>query len=180
MDFFEAVEKRYTHKEKYLPDAVPIEDLEQIARAGLAAPSGNNAQSVRLVILPDRKALQPLCDVSPAVSLLTAPAAIALFTDGSTQRGETNFEMEDYSAATENMLLAAVALGYASTWLDYPYLKPENEKAAREVLGAPDSCRLRVVLPVGMPDGPGSRRTKLPYGERVFYRQYGHSGKSGI
>ncbi|MDR2571700.1 MAG: nitroreductase family protein, partial [Oscillospiraceae bacterium] len=54
MDFFEAVEKRYSHKEKFLPDAVPVEDLERIAKAGLAAPTGNNSQCVKLIILQGR------------------------------------------------------------------------------------------------------------------------------
>ena len=172
MEFFEAVKKRYTHKEKYLPDAVPLADLERIAHAGAAAPSGGNSQCVRLVILPDRDALQPLCDVSPATGLRTAPAAIALLTDSSTQSEGFNFEIEDYAAAAANMLLAATALGYVSTWLDSPYFDAAKEKAARAVLGAPDNCRLRVVLPIGLPDGPGSRRRKLPLSERIFYGKY--------
>ena len=172
MDFFDAVKNRYTHKEKFLPDAVPLEALERIAEAGFAAPSGGNSQSVRLVLLPDREALQPLCDVSPAISLRTAPAAIALFTDNMTQTGELNFEIEDYSAAAENMLLAATALGYVSVWLDSPYFDKDKEAAARALLNAPKSCRLRAVIPVGLPDGPGSRREKLPYEERVFYNKY--------
>ena len=51
MDFFEASAKRYSHKEKFLPDPVPLADLERIAKAGIEAPCGNNRQSVRLVIL---------------------------------------------------------------------------------------------------------------------------------
>ena len=174
MDFFDTVKKRYTHKEQFLPDPVPFEVLERIAEAGITAPSGGNRQSVRLVILPDRDALKPLCDISPVQALRTAPAAIALFTDGATQKGEMNFEIEDYAASAENMLLASTALGYASVWLDSPYYDKANEAAARDALGAPGSCRLRVVIPVGIPDGPGSRRAKLPYDERVFYRKYLH------
>ena len=176
MDFFDVVKKRYTHKESFLPDPVPLSDLELIAEAGLTAPSGSNSQSVRLVILPDREALQPLCDIRPTISLRTAPAAIALFTDSATQTGDMNFEIEDYSAAAENLLLAATALGYASVWLDSPYFSEDKEYAARTLLGAPDSCRLRVVVPIGLPDGPGSRRSKLPLSERMFYRKY-YSGR---
>jgi len=173
MDFFEVIEKRYSHKEKFLPDPVPLENLELIAKAGLAAPSGANGQSVRLIILPDREIIQKLCDLSPTDGLMTAPAAIALLTDSSTQTGEFNFEVEDYSAAAENMLLAAVALGYASLWLDFPYLHDDIQKAAIDILGAPDGYRLRVMLPIGLPDGPGTRRDKLPFDKRVSYRKFG-------
>ena len=175
MDFFEIIEKRYSHKEKFLPDAVPPENLELIAKAGIAAPSGGNSQCVRLIILPDREILQLLCEIAPTDGLMTAPAAIAVFTDNSAaaQTGANNFEVEDYAAAAENMLLAAVALGYASLWLDFPWLNENNQRAARAVFGAPKGYHLRVILPVGLPDGPGSRREKLPFGERVYYGKFG-------
>lgn len=169
MDFFEAVEKRYSHKERFLPDAVPDRDLEMIAKAGLAAPTGMNSQCVRLVILSSREALQPLCDVFPTDGMLTAPAAIALLTDSSTQTGKYNFEVEDYAAAAAQMLLAATALGYASLWLDSPYFDADKQKAALAALGAPEGYHLRVVLPVGLPDGAGTRRDKMPFRQRMSY-----------
>ena len=169
MDFFDAVGKRYCHKEEFLPDVVPVSDLELIAKAGLAAPTGNNTQCVKLVILQGRNEVQPLCDVIPTDGLRTAPAAIALLTDSKGHRAPYNFEVEDYSAAAAQMLLATVALGYASVWLDSPYFSEETQKAARKVLGASDRYHLRVVLPIGMPAGEGSRRGKLPFKERVFY-----------
>jgi len=176
MDFFEAVEKRYSHKTGFLADEVPLSDLERIARTGLAAPSGANRQSVRLIILPNRGDIADLCAINPTIGLETAPAAIAVLTDGRTYPGRgMNFEMEDFSAAAENMLLAAVALGYVSLWLDSPYFDKEKQTAAKKVLGVPDEMHLRVVLPIGLPDGSGTRREKLPYNERVFYGRYHHT-----
>ena len=169
MDFFEAVDKRYSHKEKFLPDVVPREDLELIAKAGLAAPTGNNTQCVKLVILQGREEMQPLCDVVPSNGMLTAPAAIAVLTDSKGHRDPYNFEVEDYSAAAAQMLLAATAMGYSSLWLDSPYFGEDEQKAALAVLGASDRYHLRVVLPIGFPAGEGSRRDKLPFNERVSY-----------
>jgi nitroreductase len=83
--------------------------------------------------------------------------------------------MEDYSAATQNMLLAAAALGYSSLWLDYPWFSSEeNHNAAREYLQAPQSHRLRVVILIGLPDGEGSRREKMPLEERLSYGIFGN------
>jgi nitroreductase len=176
MDLFEAIEKRYSHKERFLPDAVPLADLEKIAAAGLAAPTGMNSQCVKLVILPDREAVQRLCEVAPTDGMQTAPAAIAVLTDKNVQKGVHNFEVEDYSAATGNMLLAAVALGYASLWLDSPYFDGEKQRNALAVLGADANYHLRVVLPIGLPDGEGTKREKLSFSERVSYGKLG-SGK---
>ena len=176
MDVMQAISERYSHKEEFLPDAVPLEDLNRIAQAGLDAPSGNNRQTVRLVILPDRLALDPVCEVFATAGLKTAPAAIAVLTDKTLSPPPTdkmNFEKEDYSAAVENMLLAATGLGYVSLWLDSPYFNAEREKKARDVLGAPDHYRLWAVLPIGKPKGEGSRREKLPFVDRVSYGKVG-------
>ena len=169
MDFFEVVEKRYSHKERFLPDAVPIVDLERIAKAGLAAPTGNNTQCVKLVILNGRDELQPLCDIAPTEGMQTAPAAIALLTDSTGHKPPYNFEVEDYAAAAVQILLAATALGYSSLWLDSPFFDEDNQKAALAALGAPSRYLLRVVLPIGFPEGEGSRRNKLTFNERVSY-----------
>jgi len=171
--FFDIIEKRYSHKEKFLPHSVPVADLETIAKAGLAAPTGNNTQCVRLIILPDRASVQPLCDITQTSGLLTAPAAIAVLTDRHAQIGKYNFEVEDYAAAAANMLLAVTALGYVSVWLDSPFFGETEQKAALTALNAPEGCHLRVVLPIGLPDGEGTRRKKLTFNERVSYRKFG-------
>ena len=179
MNTLEAIESRYSHKESFLPTPVPLADLERIAKAGLAAPSGVNRQTVQLIILPNREALAPLNVLTPHRGLGTAPAAIAVLTDGSlTPQDRMNFEKEDYSAAVQNMLLAATALGYVSLWLDSPYFDAMAEKAAREILGAPEGFRLWAVLPIGKPDGEGTRRVKLPFAERVFYGRYGQKNRN--
>ena len=169
MNFFEVTQQRYSHKERFLSDAVPESVLNQIATVGLAAPTGNNSQCVKLVILRERDEVQKLADIVGTDGLKTAPAAIAVLTDSEGHRAPYNFEMEDYSAAATQMLLAAVALGYASLWLDSPFFGEEAQKAARAALGASDRYHLRVVLPIGVPDGEGSRRDKLSFEERVYY-----------
>lgn len=169
MNLFEAIETRYSHKERFLPTPVPKEHLEKIAYAGLTAPSGSNAQSVHLVLLPDRASIQPLCDIAPHPGLITAPAVIAMFTDNTLQRPDINFELQDYSAACQNILLAATALGYSSLWLDYLYFDENNQKSVCKLLNAPETFTLQVVIPIGMPDGPGSRREKRPLSERLHY-----------
>ncbi|MCL2361178.1 MAG: nitroreductase family protein [Defluviitaleaceae bacterium] len=172
MTVFEAIELRYSHKETFLPDAVPLEHLEQIAKAGITAPSGVNRQTVRLIILPDRKSIDPISEITPHPSLRTTPGAIAILSDGIAYDG-MDFTKEDYSAAMENILLAATALGYGSLWLDYPFIDSERQAAAKKLLGIPENHRLWAVVPIGKPDGSGSRREKLPYEARVSYGYYG-------
>ena len=48
MELFEAIEKRHSYRGGFRNEAVSKEDLRKIAAAGLAAPSGCNAQTTRL------------------------------------------------------------------------------------------------------------------------------------
>jgi hypothetical protein len=59
------------------------------------------------------------------------------------------------------MLLAATA-----------HFDEDKQKAALAVLGAPHGYHLRVVLPIGLPDGEGSRRPKKAFEERVSYGRF--------
>ena len=178
MDFFDALKNRYSHKEEFLPDAVPLEVLEKICQAGIDAPNGVNRQVVRFIILPDRASLDPITAISSTAGLATAPAAIAVLTDTTitpVEPGVFNFEKEDYSAAVTQMLLAATAQGYSSLWLDSPYFDPANRAKATEALGAPSTMYLWAVLPVGKPKGEGSRRGRQPFEDKVSYVKYGQA-----
>ena len=175
MDFFEASQSRYSYKHRYAPTPVPLAHLEMIAAAGLAAPTGNNSQCVSLVLL-DRPALDDLEAIVHTNGFSTAPAGIALFTDPALQTGSLmDFAVEDYAAAASAMSLAAVALGYVSVWLDYCLFDPANQAAAKQALGIPDRCRIRVVLPIGLPAEEEPRRPKKPFAERVSYGRYGRA-----
>jgi len=177
MNLFEAIDARYSHKEEFLPDPVPLLDLERIAKAGITAPSGVNRQTVRLIILPNRERIDPFSQLTPHGGLATAPAAIALLTD-STPHDWGSFEKEDYSAAMQNILLAATALGYSSLWLDSPYFDAAKEAAAKKLLAVPENYRLWAMIPIGKPKGAGTRREKLPFEARVFYGLFGGSKAS--
>jgi len=175
MNLFQAIETRYSHKETFLPNPIPLANLQRIAHAGLAAPSGNNSQQVKLVILPDRAAVEPFYGIHQNKALQTAPAGIALLTDNAMvdeRKRRWNFEKEDYAAACQNMLLAATALGYASLWLDSPFFDEGKQNAALALLNAPEGCHLYALLPIGLPNGEGTRREKLPYEERLFYGKF--------
>ena len=173
MEFFEAVDRRYSHKQHFADAPVPWEHLEKIANAGLKAPNGNNAQCVHLVILKDKPAIEPILDITARNRLESAPAAIVVFTDSSDQNSVKNFELEDYAAAAAQMLLAATALGYVSVWLDSPYFDPVIQDKIRRALGAPETYSMRVVLPIGFPAEEGARREKKGFWERVSVGTFG-------
>lgn len=162
MDFFEVVNTRRSVRD-YLAEAVPRDALERIVAAGVEAPTGCNMQAKEYVIVDDPELLERIRPFSPA--LKGAPALIVLLIEPKATRfGE--FWMQDASAAMENMLLAAVALGYAACWVE-GQVRPHEEEL-HEMLAVPERFRIWSLLPVGKPAKPAKRPPK-PQPEEVTH-----------
>ena len=84
---------------------------------------------------------------------------------------ESEYWLEDVSAATENMLLAITALGYATVWVEGTLLR--QEERWKELLGIPAEMRLMVALPIGEAAGDATQAPKRPLSEMVHYERYG-------
>ncbi len=140
----------------YEPDhAVSRDTVEILLHAAMSAPSAVNKQPWAFVVLDTREALDSLAEVLPYAKMLThAPLAIVPCGDmNKAIEGEgRDFWIQDVSAATENMLIAAHALGLGAVWTGvYPDL--ERVKAVKERLGMPDNIIPLCVVPVGYPAG---------------------------
>jgi len=145
MDFFDVITARRSIRE-YRPEPVPRGVLERIVAAGIEAPTGANMQLKQYVLIDDPAVLERIRPVSRAFR--GAPAAIALLIEPKqTPYGE--FWIQDASAAMENMLLAAVALGYAACWVEGAIRPREDE--LRGLLDVPAGLRVWSLMPVGKP-----------------------------
>lgn len=173
MEFFEVVKKRYSHKAAFDPgSAVPDEHLVRIVEAGIAAPSAANGQSAEFIIVTDRALIVQIGGIANSVPLRTAPALIAVVSDTGECAPGVSYCLEDYAAATENMLLAATALGYSCGWVDYVFRDPAKREPVSELLHVPEDRRLMVIVPVGLPGEPSPRRAKKPFERRTSWNRY--------
>jgi len=62
----------------------------------------------------------------------------------------SDYWIEDCSAATENLLLQARALGLGGVWVGIRP-RPERERKVKEILTIPDPLRVLCLVPVGHP-----------------------------
>jgi nitroreductase len=86
---------------------------------------------------------------------------------------KVSFELKDYGAAAENVLLAAAALGYASLWTDgETTMIPERQAKLAALLGIPEDRSVRAVLPVGIAKTPGHQPPRKPFDELVKFEKY--------
>lgn len=82
------------------------------------------------------------------------------------------FEVEDYAASVENMLLAATALGYATVWMDGMTKAPAACAAIASLLHVPEGKTVRTILPLGVPAEVGEPKPRKSFEERAHYNQF--------
>ena len=174
MDLFEAVEKRYSYRGAFTDAPVPREDLVKIVNAGLKAPSGCNAQTTSFVVVDDPETVAEIRKVISMQAVQDAKAVVACVTGVNPEPvyHGMHFEVEDCSAAVENMLLAVTALGYATVWIDGALRREGRAERINSLLGIPPGRTVRVILPIGVPAGEGPRKEKRPFEERAWFNKH--------
>ena len=170
MDFFRVIEERYSFRGGYTDALVPESDLRKILDAGLRAPSGCNAQTTMFVVVLDKELRRKIAELFDNECVKTAPALVVAYTKKVTFDFGLNFELEDYAAAVENILLAATALGYGSLWIDGSTRLGGKDAAIAKLLDITPEYSVRCVLPIGVPKNPGKQALRKPFDERVTWR----------
>ena len=144
MDFYDVVRKRRSVRQ-FVPSEIADEALERIAEAGRLAPSGCNVQNRDFILVRDRQLLTDLHDKLQPDFKNAAAAIVVVMDEGGTRYG--SYWLEDGSAAVQNILLAIVAEGYDSVWIEGT-LRP-HEAWVRKLLGIPAEKRVFAALPIG-------------------------------
>jgi len=174
MTALETIRERTSYRGRYKESPVCREDLRKIMEAGLAAPSGCNTQTTSLIAVDDTAVMEKLKNVIEPEFVVSAPALICVLTQEVAAYKDVCFNVQDYSAAIENMLLAIVALGYQSCWIEGQITDEHKigEKMA-ELLGVPLEYKLVCFLPVGIADQPLRNVRKKLFEERAWFNGFG-------
>ena len=174
MNVLQAIEARHSYRGRYLDQPVPREDLERILRAGLCAPSGCNKQTTSLIAVDDPGVLAKLREVIRPPIGQTAPAMICVLTKRIIAYGDRCYSVQDYAAATQNMLLAIVALGYQSCWIEGHITDADAiGRQMADILGVPKEYDLVCFLPVGVAAEAVRPPEKLPFEVRAWFNRLG-------
>lgn len=136
-------------------EARPVEKekIEKMLRAAMAAPTAMNKQPWHFVVVDQRNVLDALAGANPYAKMLKkAPLAIVVCgnTDKMIEGGGRDFWIQDASAATENLLLAAHAMGLGAVWTG-AYPSEECCISISKVLSLSDNLIPLNMIVVGYP-----------------------------
>lgn len=132
---------------RYTGQPVTREQLETLLDAAMAAPSANNVRPWHFVVVQDAATRQALSRVHRWAHMIAdAAAAIAVCAES-----ESNpFWIDDCSAATENILIAAQAMGLGAVWIGI-HQESQHQRRVREALGIPESFAIHCLIAIGYP-----------------------------
>ena len=136
--------RRYTDK--------PVDNdlIKQLLKAAMYAPSANNTQPWKFIVSRDKDLFSRFLEVHPhSKMLLRADCGILVLRDRNLQYAE-GYGTTDCSAATENILLAAHALGLGACWIG-TYPREERIKFLQEAFDLPDHLAPFAMVSVGWP-----------------------------
>lgn len=159
----------------YTSEPVPDEMVETLLRAAMAAPSAMNRQPWEFVVVNERATLDSLAGKLRYAKMLDqAPLAIVvcaetMITHRDGSQSVNGLWEHDASAATQNILLAAKAIGLGAVWTAAS--DPERAAVVKEALNIPGTIMPLCVIPIGFPaEDPQPKDKWKP--EKIHYNKW--------
>ncbi|MDY6964427.1 MAG: nitroreductase family protein [Halobacteriota archaeon] len=145
MDLYEAIYNRRSIR-KFKSDPIPKDVIKRILDAANWAPSGENMQMWRFVVITGDKYAKVM-----GSKICNAPVVIIAYCKFNKTFKKMN--IESVSAAIQNLLLAAHAEGLGACWMMMPIL---NKNKIIKGFELPEDSDLIAGIPLGIPDGKGN------------------------
>lgn len=171
MDLMEAIKTRRSIR-RFKETPVPESLLKEVLNTARLAPSADNAQPWRIIVIMDADLKLKLISASYGQKFI-AQAPVLLVVCGvpeetfSTIGGYMNAHVIDVAIAVDHMTLAANALGLGTCWVGR-----FNEDKVREVLEIPEDVRVIAMIPLGYPDEAPEKTPRRNLDDLVMYEKF--------
>lgn len=164
MDALDALRTRRSCR-KFADREVDPGLVEQVVEAGRLAATARNEQPWEFVAVTDADARRRIADATDHGPFIAdAPVCIVILA------ADTKYYLEDGSAATQNLLVAAHALGLAACWVAGDK-KPYAGRILEEV-AAPEHMRLVSMVALGYAEGDLPEPEKRPLLEVLHWEKF--------
>ena len=139
----------------YTEQAVEADKLLALVKAGMAAPTAMNRQPWSFIIVTNMTSVAPISD-KPGLMMLQKAKAVILVLG----KKDEKFWQQDCSAATENILLAAEAMGLGAVWCaGYPLT--DRTDSYKALFNYSDDYEVLSLISIGYPTGEDEPKDKF-------------------
>lgn len=148
----------------YKPGKINPGTLDSLLRAAMAAPSACAKDPWHFVCVQKPETLARLASALPNGQMLpSAAAGIVVCGDlNEAHDRQLSYMLQDCSAATENLLLAASALGLGACWLGI-HPRPDRIQKVTAILGLPPQVLPVCCVALGWPGETKEARTRYQF-----------------
>ena len=151
--------RHYTEKE------VEADKLLTLVKAGMAAPTAMNRQPWSFIIVTNMTQVSSISDMPGLMMLKKAKAVILVL-----GKKDEKFWQQDCSAATENILLAAEALGLGAVWCaGYPMT--DRTESYKELFNYSDDYEVLSLISIGYSTGEDVPKDKYKE-EKIHWNRW--------
>ena len=170
MDFQELIRARYSCR-AYRSAPVVEDQLAQVLEAARLAPTADNRQPFRLVVIRTAGREQELQRVYGKDWFVQAPLVIAACgvpaENWVRKQDGKNYNDVDVAIVMDHLILAAADLGLGTCWI-----AAFDPAAARELLELPEGVEPVAFTPLGHPADAPRQKTRKKSDELVRYERY--------
>lgn len=169
MSFQDLIRKRYSVR-AYKSDPVPDGALDLVLEAARLAPTADNRQAFRLIVVPTRDREQDLRRVYDKAWFVQAPLVICVCSEPARgwvrKQDGRNYVDVDAAIVMDHLILAATELDLGTCWI-----AAFDPAAAREVLEVPEGLEPVLLTPLGYPDDRPRERKRRELDDLVLWRE---------
>ena len=133
---------------KYTEQPVSDEAIEGLLKAAMSAPSAGNQQPWQFVVIRERGILDEIPKYHPYSAMLKEASVAILICGDLKSEKHKGYWVQDCSAATQNLLVAAQAKGLGAVWLGV-YPREDRVDGIRKLLGLPEQIVPLSLVPIG-------------------------------
>lgn len=149
MDALEALISRRSIR-KYTTQDIPNDLLQELIKYGMYAPSACNKQPWHFIIIKDRSILKEIAEFHPNARMLKEATCAILVCGDEIKAHDKGYWPVDCSAATQNILIAAQALGLGACWLGI-YPREERASKMKKLMKLPEHIHAFSLISIGYP-----------------------------
>ncbi len=158
---------------QFTGEKISNEQIETLLRCAMSAPTALNKQPWAFIVVTEDTLLSKMGEAFP-FSRCGNGAACAFVMCGDLSKAiegdGQGFWINDVSAATENLLLAAHAMDLGGVWTGV-YPNPQRTAEVQEMLGLPENIIPMCIVPIGVPAEQPAVKDKFKQ-ENIHYNRW--------
>ncbi len=169
MDTIDAILTRRSVRD-YTDEQVSETAIKTLLEAAMSAPSAGNQQPWQFIVINDRKLLDQIPNIHPYAKMLKK-ARLAILVCGDLEREKhKDFWVQDCSAATQNILIAARAIGLGAVWVGV-HPREKRAEGIGELLKIPKQIIPFSLISIGCPAREQKAATRFDQ-KRIHYNYW--------